>query len=919
MDKELSVIDGILLNLAGILRFYEFERTQHHTLLRLLKQFQKETCQEKELESSNEIFTKESNKEIQLLEEKIKSIDKKIEQIRTDISKRNDSREKLVSLFNSLKSIDSLDCLSAPEATQPQENFQGMNNSQAQSLPIMEIREELNEDGEVISSEIKPYQSPEEQLKSLFNKKQKGLSQEEKKEYTDSHSLSSKMSQRKSINSDEADSRTKKEKLLLDEKNDPNSENFLPFVIREEIDEDGNIIKSSMSRIPQMKPDNTEEANASDTHKESATCDESKEIDDDQLAELFEDMGFSIPKISEIQPHEEITGFSKAGNKNGHGKDEENSISKAPLKDEHSSDAASGASSSFPISRGDLYTLELITDELNREEENDEGYEDESPAAEEEFEEDNGSDEEFDDYDIQKRVLSNMFGSKGQNLFAQQLMKLRGQQKNTNSSVAEEVRDVFESPKISEITPEVEEVKTELCEQKNLKKVNKSVSFNSVVDIKQVDDIWDDIRRSNAEAELKERRNEAPTSFFKRSRGTIEECERDEITSNSPQSEAIISDVIERQVVECASNPIQQTGVFKAFEAAPTDKNITNIDEKEKLVKLSGKKGISKFKLARVAEIGRKFQETHIPAETREQLQQAASLLIGDQNTVNKKVLKKNLKSLTPKISIKNAEHSKKIEAPKDINPLPVNPQSLADEDYEIVRHEANDCLFDDDEDMPEDEFVVPEYMELKPQTLANAEKTQSNLALQNDSKEKDYFPDYLGDQKEPETNVIGTTLDYKSLSENMDTMAKAYVLGLYDDDIHTTGEVIEKLEDFKKHNQIVEDKNSSRLHERVDEINNQGKPTIVEKEDKPVLVSDIVENDLDEIMEANSIPDDQLDIELNDETLTTEVALDYAKIRSNMIHKYKGGFRETEKEKEFVRPEGSEKVSRFKMARLGI
>lgn len=220
---------------------------------------------------------------------------------------------------------------------------------------------------------------------------------------------------------------------------------------------------------------------------------------------------------------------------------------------------------------------------------------------------------------------------------------------------------------------------------------------------------------------------------------------------------------------------------------------------------------------------------------------------------------------------------------------------------------------------MPEDEFVVPEYMELKPQTLANAEKTQSNLALQNDSNEKDYFPDYLGDQKEPETNVIGTTLDYKSLSENMDTMAKAYVLGLYDDDIHTTGEVIEKLEDFKKHNQIVEDKNSSRLHERVDEINNQSKPTIVEKEDKPVLVSDIVENDLDEIMEANSIPDDQLDIELNDETLTTEVALDYAKIRSNMIHKYKGGFRETEKEKEFVRPEGSEKVSRFKMARLGI
>ena len=52
---------------------------------------------------------------------------------------------------------------------------------------------------------------------------------------------------------------------------------------------------------------------------------------------------------------------------------------------------------------------------------------------------------------------------------------------------------------------------------------------------------------------------------------------------------------------------------------------------------------------------------------------------------------------------------------------------------------------------------------------------------------------------------------------------------------------------------------------------------------------------------------------------MATQVALDYTKMRASMIHKYKGGFKETDKEKEFVRPEGSERVSRFKAARLGI
>lgn len=165
--------------------------------------------------------------------------------------------------------------------------------------------------------------------------------------------------------------------------------------------------------------------------------------------------------------------------------------------------------------------------------------------------------------------------------------------------------------------------------------------------------------------------------------------------------------------------------------------------------------------------------------------------------------------------------------------------------------------------------------------------------------------------------------MDYKTLGDDMDTMAKAYVLGLYDDDLATVGEVIEELDDFEKHNEIVKEIEDSKLHERVSEINklqeSNGKIEEILEDNNPMVVSDIVEHDMDEILAANAIPDDRLDIELNDDTLTTQVALDYTKMRSNMIHKYKGGFKETEKEKEFVRPEGSQRVSRFKAARLGI
>ncbi|KAG0677083.1 hypothetical protein C6P42_000999 [Pichia californica] len=919
MEKELSIIDGILLNLAGILRFYEFEHTQYNTLLGILKQFQLETINDDELKLSHEIFQKESNKEIGLLEEKVKNLDEKIEKIRTEISSRNDSKEKLINLFNALKSVDNLD--SSFQSDKTSSNSVVQKNDFNSVLPIMEIREELDENGDIINSEIKPYQSPESQLKKLL---------EGRKSSEHSKQVQPKMNVNQDVKPPkitEVKAPVEQQNLITEEKSDdileesenPNSKNFLPFVIREEIDEDGNIIKSSMSRIPQMKPDEdgTSETDITNDSTISPTTN-TEEVEEDQLNELFEDMGFKIPKVTEVKDEEPISDIKEVKI--------EDEVTQIPLKDDSSkpTEGSSENMDTYPVDTNDIYALELISDELNNQNNNE---------------------------NIQKRTFTNMFGGRGQNLFAQQIMNLRNKTTATTEHqnqhtcvnehddhpIIEEVGDIIET---SQVVDHIEEITT--ISEIKVKKVKKSVSFNSKVDVKKVDDIWDDLRLSNAENDLNDLskiKESSSTSFFKRSRETVkkegfkpidESVQKEEIQSS------VISDVMERQIVESdpqSSYNLGKNDVFKTFDQTSLrkqlDQNMSQLEESDNLVKLSGKKPLSKFKMARAAEIGKKFQETHIPTEVREQLQNLASSIsypvlkpvTEDKTKIIS--LKSNMKSLLPNKSFNKDQKSKTIETPKDINPLPVNPQTLTDEDYEIIRNEASEGFFDDDEDMEQSEFissfnVINEHVN---KDLSDIVEKSNDKSVSNNI---EYFPKYEKKSNGEEKEVIGTTLDYKSLSEDMDTMAKAYVLGLYDDDIHTSGEVIEEIEDFKKHNQIVEDSESSKLHERVTEINKNvedpdGKIEEILEDNNPMVVSDIIENDIDDIMEANDIPDEQLDIELNDESLASQVALDYTRMRSNMIHKYKGGFRETDKEKEFVRPEGSERISRFKLARLGM
>ncbi|GMF99876.1 unnamed protein product [[Candida] boidinii] len=313
------------------------------------------------------------------------------------------------------------------------------------------------------------------------------------------------------------------------------------------------------------------------------------------------------------------------------------------------------------------------------------------------------------------------------------------------------------------------------------------------------------------------------------------------------------------------------------------------------------------------------------------------------------KPFNKNLNSLKPPSSKSRTTKSKGIPIfhPKDPNPdVPYS----EDIDYDSIRvdnydiDEIDETNLDNNligEDISENavEDTFTERFSSKNSHVVDDEQVDITTKEKNVKEFPTLYIKETGDDSKPvskeedELEIVDTTLDYKTLQDDMDTMAKAYVLGLYDDDIATEGEIVEKLTDFEKINKIVEEKEKNTLNiPSNDDLEDDN-----EKEDKSVMTDEIVEkfnisnnteiteNGIDEddvdfpIVE---IDNDQLDYEINPDLLEQNVALDYHRLRRKMIHKFNGSYKQGAKEKEFepIDEEGNTiKVSRFKAARLDI
>lgn len=176
--------------------------------------------------------------------------------------------------------------------------------------------------------------------------------------------------------------------------------------------------------------------------------------------------------------------------------------------------------------------------------------------------------------------------------------------------------------------------------------------------------------------------------------------------------------------------------------------------------------------------------------------------------------------------------------------------------------------------------------------------------------------------QSENSNQKVG--LDYHLILNDLDMMARAYALGLYDDDIDTEGPVVEEPHDFELINEMVElmgpdfansktanGHSDPQYDSRLDEVGDFDFPEneSTDDDDYPILADEIVEHDITGVSED---PEDLI--------LQLEISSNYHRLRQKLLFD-QNGFKKLQQELEMepIDAEGNPiKVSRFKAARLG-
>ncbi|CAR28411.1 ZYRO0F03366p [Zygosaccharomyces rouxii] len=189
-----------------------------------------------------------------------------------------------------------------------------------------------------------------------------------------------------------------------------------------------------------------------------------------------------------------------------------------------------------------------------------------------------------------------------------------------------------------------------------------------------------------------------------------------------------------------------------------------------------------------------------------------------------------------------------------------------------------------------------------------------------NDDSSTDFPPEVQKAARGPQKPVVIPNVDYKSLGENLDDMARAYALGVYDDDLHDDpGTLVEKLDDFKNYNKQVE-----QLEDDIKEfrLNNPAQEEVNEDDDDDdngPLMTDVVEKDLPSNYDEQY--DEDEDLSLHPDKLSESVAIDYLRFKESLMKDRFAEYRtDEEKQLEPIDEWGNPvKRSRFKSQRFGL
>lgn len=167
-----------------------------------------------------------------------------------------------------------------------------------------------------------------------------------------------------------------------------------------------------------------------------------------------------------------------------------------------------------------------------------------------------------------------------------------------------------------------------------------------------------------------------------------------------------------------------------------------------------------------------------------------------------------------------------------------------------------------------------------KIQELLESSEDESDEAEPQESKPtSDAFPEAVMEKIEEVERPQLPKVDYTALGEDLESMVGAYALGVYDDDLEDDhGVLLEKVSDFKAYNDHVEQlKNEIEAFKISNPMGGQeNDQEDLSDEDGPVMI-DIAEND---VPESYSKANTQDDLALDPERLQESIAAEYGRLR---------------------------------------
>ncbi|KTB07921.1 Bud site selection protein 27 [Nakaseomyces glabratus] len=199
----------------------------------------------------------------------------------------------------------------------------------------------------------------------------------------------------------------------------------------------------------------------------------------------------------------------------------------------------------------------------------------------------------------------------------------------------------------------------------------------------------------------------------------------------------------------------------------------------------------------------------------------------------------------------------------------------------EVVERAVEDEVFErtvEDEvvERAVDEQIVNESISLDDDNApANSQNTKERKVPVIPKELSRYIEKGEGGDKFPKAKI-----DYQSLNENLDDMAMAYSMGLYDDDVDDPGVVLEHLNDFKQYNEQVKELESEIAEFK---INNPMLSEDNEEDDDGPIMTDIQEKD---IPESYGQDDNGDDYSLSQDQLAQSVAIEYRNMKEKLVNK---------------------------------